>query len=122
MKLNTTLFVSLLEIIILTQIHQVISAKSDPKPATKETNVRPIHVAVVSGCDSHLSSFTPLAYSLLHHPSVPNKYRVTFVTGSQCKHVPDNLGADFHDTGHWWYPNTEPNPPFLDLARNLSYG
>ena len=77
------------------------ATSEDPlEPAPK-----PIHVALVSGCDSHMSSMTPMAYSLLHHPSFPGKYRVTFVTGAQCRDKADKLGADFYDTGVWGYPN-----------------
>ena len=77
------------------------ATSDDPlEPAPK-----PIHVALVSGCDSHMSSMTPMAYSLLHHPSFPGKYRVTFVTGAQCRDKADKLGADFYDTGVWGYPN-----------------
>ena len=90
---------------------------SGPKSKSKS---KPIHVALVSGCDSHLSSMTPIAYSLLHHSSAKDKYRVTFVIGSQCRDVAEKLKADFYDSGPWYYPGNETG--FAALSHDLAMG
>ncbi|XP_075250605.1 NDP-glycosyltransferase YjiC-like isoform X2 [Convolutriloba macropyga] len=92
------------------------------KQASNGKSSQPVHVALVSGCDSHLSGLTPLAYSLLHHPSATNKYRVTFVIGSQCKSTAEKLGVDFYDTGVWYFYNALKNATFAEFQRNISMG
>ena len=105
--LNFRLFLDILAVLLLSGLLEAEEPKS-------------IHVALVSGCDSHLSSMTPIAYSLLHHSSVKDKYRVTFIIGSQCRDVADKLGADFYDTGPWGYPGN--GTGFNSHNRDLSMG
>ncbi|XP_075239796.1 NDP-glycosyltransferase YjiC-like isoform X2 [Convolutriloba macropyga] len=50
------------------------------------------------------------------------KYRVTYVTGSQCEQTVRNLGADFHDSGTWYFPNLDPSISRREFMRNFTAG
>ena len=44
-----------------------VSVTSQLKTGDGTTSDGSVHVALVSGCDSHLSALTPIANALLHH-------------------------------------------------------
>ena len=84
--------------------------------------IKPIHVAIMTGCDSHFSVTAQVASSLLKWPSVEGKYRVTYVTSSTCKDRVEKLGAVLHDSGIWYYPITDPDVGLFEMYNNLSMG
>ena len=100
----------------------LLGANENVKPQEKLEVSKPIHVAIITGCDSHFSYTAQLASSLISWPSVPNKYRVTYVTSANCKERVESLGATLHDTGVWTYPITDPDVGIFERLSNLSMG
>ena len=54
--------------------------------------------------------------------TVVNKYRVTFVTGSQCQSQVSHLGSQFHDTGVWYYANMPIEESVVARTQNITLG
>ena len=81
---------------------------------------KPFHIAIFSACDSRISATKPITYTLLNKISNPGKYRITYVIGSQCQDVAGDLGADFYDTGFWYYPSPKTSSNGFDFFNNLT--
>ena len=83
---------------------------------------KPIHVALLTGCDSHFAVTALVGSALVNYPSVKGKYRVTCVTSANCRDRCEKWGGRLHDTGLWYYPNTDPDISTFEAYRNISKG
>ena len=83
----------------------------------------PKHVALVVGCHSHAMLHNHMVHSLQNEASSRNKYRVSYVTGGQCRDIPERIdGINIFDTGVWYYPSKDPNISGAEYVLNYTRG
>ncbi|XP_063721426.1 uncharacterized protein LOC134848028 [Symsagittifera roscoffensis] len=107
----------------LGQTDSKTESSDGPKIPEVKSSIKPKHVALVVGCHSHAMLHNHLAYTLHNKATSAEKYRVSYVTGAQCRDIPERLGGvNIFDTGEWFYPSKDPNMSGAEYVKNYTRG
>ena len=107
----------------LGQTDSKTESSDGPEIPEVKSSIKPKHVALVVGCHSHAMLHNHLAYTLHNKATSAEKYRVSYVTGAQCRDIPERLGGvNIFDTGEWFYPSKDPNMSGAEYVKNYTRG